>query len=298
MGGLSCCMLQIWRVWAADKEGPMYDLGLQGRVALVTGAQHGIGAATARALADEGARVFIHYWRLDPRDHGISPQEAQAAHEPGLPYYHGRRAATADALLAEIRAGGGVAEAWECDLTDAANAPRLFERAEAALGPVEILVNNAAHYEPKDTIHDLTASVFDRTFDVNARASALLMAAFVARHRARGATWGRIVNLSTDAAQTFAGQITYGASKAAVEAFTRSVAIEVGALGITVNAVAPGPTQSGWLDAAAEMRLVPGIPLGRLGTPEDMADTIVFLASERAGWLTGQVIKVSGGHNL
>jgi 3-oxoacyl-[acyl-carrier protein] reductase len=276
----------------------MFDLGLQGRVALVTGAQHGIGAATAHALAAQGARVFIHYWRLDPRGHDISPQEAQAAQEPGLAYYHGRRAENADALLAEIRTAGGVAEAWECDLTNAANAPRLFDRAEAALGPVEILVNNAAHYEPQDTIHDLTAGVFDRTFGVNARATALLIAAFVARHRARGATWGRIVNLSTDAAQVFAGQITYGASKAAVEAFTRSVAIEAAPLGITVNAVAPGPTQSGWLDAQAEARLLDAIPAGRLGTPEDIAETILFLASERASWLTGQVIKVSGGHCL
>ena len=276
----------------------MADSGMAGRVALVTGAQHGIGAATARALAAQGGQVFVHYWRLDPEAHGISPQEALTATKPGLAYYHGRRAEGADALLAQIRAAGGVAEAWECDLTEAENVPRLFDRVEATLGPVEILVNNAAHYEPRDTIHDLTPGIFDRTFGVNARATALMMGAFVARHRARGATWGRIVNLSTDAAQVFAEQITYGASKAAVEALTRSVAIEVGPLGITVNAVAPGPTQSGYLDADAEAWLVREIPLGRLGTPVDIAETIVFLASERAAWLTGQVIKVSGGHCL
>jgi 3-oxoacyl-[acyl-carrier protein] reductase len=276
----------------------MYDLGIAGRVALVTGAQHGIGAATARSLAAQGARVFVHFWRLDPRAHGISPDEAQAATQYGLPYYHARRAEDATALLTEIEAAGGMAAAWECDLADAANIPRLFDRAEAALGPVQILVNNAAHYEPRDTIHDLTPTVFDRTLAVNARATALMMAEFVARHRARGAVWGRIVSLSTDAAQCFATQITYGASKAAVEALTRAVAVEVGSLGITVNAVAPGPTQSGWLDADAEARQVAGIPAGRLGTPEDVSETILFLVSEQASWLTGEVIKVSGGHNL
>lgn len=276
----------------------MFELGLRGRVALVTGAQHGIGAATARALAAQGARVFIQYWRLDPRDHGISPEEAEAATQYGLPYYHARRADDASALLAEIHAAGGACDAWECDLTDAANIPRLFDRVEATLGPVEILVNNAAHYEPCDTIHYLTPTVFDNTFAVNTRATALMMAEFVARHRARCATWGRIVSLSTDAAQVFAGQITYGASKAAIEAFTRSVAIEAAPLGVTVNAVAPGPTQSGWLDAEHEARLVAAIPAGRLGMPEDIAETILFLVSERAPWLTGQVIKVSGGHNL
>ena len=115
------------------------------------------------------------------------------------------------------------------------------------------------------------------------------------RHRMDG---GRIVFLSTDAAQVFAGQITYGASKATLEALTRSIAMEVGKYGVTVNCVAPGPTQTGWIDEALEELVVPQIPMGKLIQPEDIANAILFLASGQAGMITGQVIKVSGGHAL
>jgi 3-oxoacyl-[acyl-carrier protein] reductase len=125
-----------------------------------------------------------------------------------------------------------------------------------------------------------------------------MMAEFVRRYEKRDGDWGRIINVSTDAAQTFAGQISYGASKAATEAFTRSVAIEVGPLGITVNTVAPGPVQTGWMTPDREEAERQAIPLRRVGRPEDIADAIVFLASDQARWLTGQVIKVSGGHAL
>jgi 3-oxoacyl-[acyl-carrier protein] reductase len=273
----------------------MIDPRLKDKVVLVTGANHGIGAATARAFAAQGARVFITYFRLRADDAAADSVEARV---PSLSFYRAQQARAADDVVRAIREAGGQAEAWEADLADPANVPRLFDRAEAAFGPVEVLVNNAAHCEWPETIFTTSAGSLDRHFAVNTRAVVLMMAEFVRRHQARGRTSGRIVNLSTDAAQRFAGTISYGASKAATEAFTRSIAIEVGSLGITVNTVAPGPVQTGYITAEIEERELPGIPLGRIGQPEDIADVIVFLASDQARWLTGQVIKVSGGHAI
>ena len=157
-------------------------------------------------------------------------------------------------------------------------------------------MNNAAADDETgaDTIEKITRAVIDNTFAVNVRGSVLMTREFI-RQRSG---YGRIINISTDAAQIFAGQIAYGASKAALEALTRSVALEVRKYGITVNCVAPGPTQTGWIDSDLEKAVVPLIPMGRLIQPEDIAETVLFLESERARMLTGQVIKVSGGHAL
>lgn len=266
----------------------MIDPGLQGKVVLITGANHGIGAATARAFAEQGARVAVHYLRA-------LPPEAGRAYT-ALHVVKGKEAA--DELVAEIVNAGGRALAVEGDLTQAAVIPGLFEAVEAVLGPVDVLVNNAAHCEDPDTLLTTTPGSLDRTFAVNTRAVVLLAAEFTRRYRERQGKDGRIINLSTDAAQVFAGQIAYGASKAATEAFTRSLAFELGPLGITVNTVAPGPIQTGWMSEKLVRRVVPEIPMGRVGTPEDIADAIVFLASQQARWLTGQILKVSGGHSL
>jgi 3-oxoacyl-[acyl-carrier protein] reductase len=159
-------------------------------------------------------------------------------------------------------------------------------------------VNNAAHCESPDDFLTATAGGLDRHFAVNAQAPALLMREFARRHSERGAFTGSVINVSTDAARAFATQIGYGASKAALEALTRSAAIELGPLGITVNAVAPGPVETGWITPELEERVRPAIPLRRLGTPSDIADAIIFLASQQARWITGQVIQVAGGHAL
>ena len=267
----------------------MIDTGLSGKVALITGANHGIGAATAKALASEEVKVAVHYLAED------ATAEVASDHQ-NLHVIAGK--STADAVVNQIMAAGGQAIIVEGDLSDPATIPALFDKVEDAFGQVDILVNNAAHCEAPDTILQTSAGSLDRTFAVNVRASVLLIAEFARRHKAQGRAWGRVVNLSTDAAQRFVGQIAYGASKATMEAFTRSLAFELGPLGITVNTVAPGPTQTGYITPDLEERLLPDIPLRRIGQPEDIADAIVFLASEQARWLTGQVIKVSGGHEL
>ncbi|MBO0778867.1 MAG: SDR family NAD(P)-dependent oxidoreductase, partial [Ktedonobacteraceae bacterium] len=207
----------------------MINPGLQGKVALITGANHGIGAAAARALARQGVAVLINYLRMPPL--GIVKEELQRIEEtPGIVYYNQRRDNNADSVVASIRAEGGQAEAIEGNLADPATITRLFERAEALFGPVEILVNNADHCE-QDTFlpHDaegglapdgfptstITAHHHDLHFAVNSRAVVLMMAEFARRHIARGAHWGRIINISTDGAQVFPGEVSYGASKAA-----------------------------------------------------------------------------------
>jgi 3-oxoacyl-[acyl-carrier protein] reductase len=124
------------------------------------------------------------------------------------------------------------------------------------------------------------------------------MAEFARRHVERRAEWGRIVNISTDGADTFPGEVSYGASKAALEAYSRSAAIEFAPNRITVNIVAPGPIQTGWIPDEQAPAIVATIPLGRLGEPKDVADVVLFLASEQARWVTGQRLFVGGGHRL
>jgi 3-oxoacyl-[acyl-carrier protein] reductase len=189
----------------------------------------------------------------------------------------------------------------------------LLDRAEATLGPVEILVNNAAYCQP-DTLLPaavlgpdaravdafpmvlLTADRFDRHLAVNARAPALLMAELARRQVARGATWGRVVNVSTDGARGFPTEVSYGTSKYALESLSRAAAQELGPYGITVNVVSLGPIQTGWITPELEASIASQTPLRRVGRPDDVAGVIVFLASEQARWITGQVLHVGGGH--
>ncbi|MEX0785966.1 MAG: SDR family oxidoreductase [Dehalococcoidia bacterium] len=285
----------------------MIDTGLAGRTAIVTGANHGIGAATAQALAAQGASVFVHYlrWRGDLSQLGSPGAGGEAL-------YRSRQAAPPDELIASIRANGGRAEAWEADLSDPSTIPQLFDRVEDAFGPVEVLINNAAHcrsdsFLPEsvggrdlygEALPSVTAATHDNHFAINSRAVALTMAEFARRHIEREANWGRIINISTDAAATFPHEVSYGASKYALESYSRSAAVELGRYGVTVNVVSPGPIQTGYITPKAEETLIWRIPLTRLGVPEDVADVIAFLTSEQARWLTGQLLYVGGGHRM
>ena len=246
----------------------MTDGRLAGKVAVVTGASRGIGAAIARRLAADGAKVVVNY---------------------------SRNADAVAQVVAQIAAAGGEAFAVQADIADLGAVARLFEETNARFGRLDILVNNAAiaDFRPLDAIDP---AHFDRQFAVNVRG---LLFATQAAARQMGAG-GRILHISSGAAQAAPpGTSVYSASKAAVEAMAKSHAAELGARGITVNVVAPGTTETDMLNAAmpkeVQQAMVANTALGRLGQPEDIADVVAFLASEDARWVTGQVLGVSGG---
>lgn len=295
----------------------MVDPGLNDKVALITGGNNpfGIGAAIARAFASRGAHVFIHYFRqvtnLPDEDKNVDYSQ-----DPGLAFFFKQQGKTADEVVASIRESGGNAESWEGDLREPENVNRLFEQAEKAFGHADILVNNAAEYiadtflhpdalgeeaevwEGGPTISTIDVESHDRHFAVNSRAVAMLTAKFAHRIIEREANWGRIINISADCAWGCPKEISYRASKYALESYSRSAAAELGPYGITVNVVSPGPVQSGYMTPEMEEALVPDIPIRRVGRPEDIANAVVFFASEQAGWITGQVLFVHGGHRM
>ena len=270
----------------------MVDYGLKDRVALITGANNpwGIGATTAMAFAREGAKVVLVYKKVD------RAFDATKTDKNGVDRYYSANAGDASAVEEKLKEMGADYLVLESDISSEDAVKEIYSTAIAKYGRVDILVNNAATDDENgfDTIEKITQEVIDDTFAVNVRGSLMMMREFI-NHRG---DYGRIINISTDAAQVFAGQITYGASKATLEALTRSIALEVAQYGITVNCVAPGPTQTGWIDEDFEKVVVPLIPMGNLIQPQDIAETILFLASEQARMITGQVIKVSGGKAL
>ena len=270
----------------------MIDYGLENRVALITGTNNpqGIGAATASAFAREGAKVVLVYKKI------VRPFDESKTDRNGADRYFAANAGNADIVEAKLKGMNADYLILESDISDEEAVKEIYRAVIERYGRLDILVNNAADGDMDgiDTIEKITQAVIDDTFAVNVRGSILMIREFIRHH----GDYGRIINFSTDASQVFAGQITYGASKATLEALTRSIALEVAQYGITVNCVAPGPTQTGWIDDELEKAVVPLIPMGKLIQPENIAETILFLASEQARMLTGQVIKVSGGHAL
>ena len=261
---------------------------LSDHVALVTGANHGIGAATARTLAACGARVLLTYLRL--QDDADTPRA-----------YADNRRADADAVLDRIESDGGTAMAIEADLALPETAPALFDSAEVRLGPVDILVNNASGWVA-DTfkaagtdrlgrpLRPLAASTLDRVFAVDARGAALLIAEFARRHVARGATWGRIIGLTSGGPTGFPEEVSYGAAKAAQENLTMSAAFELASYGVTANVVHPPVTDTGWVTQAVVKEMERSEELIHIASPEDVAEVIAYLASDHARLVTGNVI--------
>lgn len=250
---------------------------LRGRIAVVTGATRriGIGAAICRALAAGGAGVFFTYWT--PYDRAMYDADA----------------GDVAALSGELREMGVRCASMEVDLSVPGAASLVLDAATRQLGPPAILVNNAA-YSTQGGYDTLDASSLDAHYAVNVRATLLLSVEFARRFS--GDQGGRIINLTSGQSRgPMPGELAYAASKGAVEAFTVSLADAVAPRGITVNAVNPGPTDTGWMSEELRRELLPRFPLGRLGRPEDAARLVAFLAGDAAGWITGQVLHSEGG---
>lgn len=237
------------------------------RVAIVTGASRGIGAAIAQRLAQDGFTVVINY---------------------------AGKVAEAEELAVTIGKSGGSALTCQADVSDPEAVARMWDAAEAAYGGVDVLINNAGIMRLA-TIAEGDDALFDSQIAINLKGPRNTMR--LAAQRLRNG--GRIVNLSSSVVGLY--QPTYGlyaATKAGVEAMTRVLAKELRGRNITVNAIAPGPTRTGLLDGSAPAvleHLAKLTPLERLGQPEDIANTVAFLAGPEGGWINGQILRANGG---
>ena len=238
---------------------------LKRKVAVVTGASRGIGRGIAERLATEGATIVVNYTKS---------------------------AGEADKVVAGIKQRGGSAIAVQADVSKVEDIRRLFQETKKAFGRLDILVNNAGIFWAKPII-ETTEEEYDRMFAVNAKGQFFALQE-AAKHMADG---GRIVNISTGGTKlAFPGISVYGASKSALEFFTKVAAKELGAKHITVNTVSPGYTETDMLsDPQFRTIGIQASPLGRLGTPDDIAQVVAFVVSEEAGWITGDTIQAGGG---
>ena len=261
-----------------------------GHTAIVTGANHGIGAATAQALAWRGCSVLCTFLRVDDPDDPGTPQE-----------YRDHRAQDAAAVVGRIRDGGGKAAAVEADLSDPATPGKLFDAAEEQFGPVDILVNNATGWLADTfapaaadrlgrSLQPVTAETWTRQFTVDAMAAALMISEFAGRHIARQGTWGRIIGLTSGGGLGFPEEVSYGAAKAAQENYTMSAAIELAPFGITANMVHPPVTDTGWVTDAVREQVAGSPDLIHVAAPEEVAAVIAWLASDDAALVTGNVL--------
>jgi len=267
---------------------PLPDLA--GHVALVTGANHGIGASVARCLASAGASVVVTYLRLDdPVD-------------PGIPAtYRRNRATGAETVVDAIQAAGRRVVAVEADLADSATAAMLFDKAEESFGPVDILINNATGWVADTFSADesdrlgrnlsrVSAETIDRQFAVDARAAALLIAEFAQRHVRHDLTWGRIIGLTSGSPLGFPEEVSYGAAKAALENYTMSAALELAPRGITANIVHPPVTDTGWVTDEVRQAVADSALLMHVAEPDEVAEVIAYLVSNQARLVTANRI--------
>ena len=244
---------------------------LAGKVAVVTGASKGIGAAIAKALGAEGAAVVVNY---------------------------SSSRAGADKVVAEITANGGKAVAVQADVAKKPDIERLFVETKKAFGALDILVNNAGIYEFLP-LEQITEDHFHKQFNVNVLGQILATQEAIKHF---GATGGSIINISSVASTSApAGGSVYSATKAAVDAVTKSLAKELGPRKIRLNTINPGMVETeglhsaGMVESDFRKQIEAQTPLGRIGQPDDIAPAVVFLASPDAGWITGQSLYLTGG---
>lgn len=244
---------------------------MESKIAVVTGVSHsqGIGAAVCRELAKKGIDVFFTYWMANET-------------WPG-------------GFRKELEQKGIQSDCMEVNLALPEAASKVLAEAESRIGTPTILVNNAAQ-STRDGFEQLDAQILDAHYAVNMRATMLLCAGFSRMLRDTQLNSGRIINLISGQGQgPMVKELAYGSTKGAISAFTLSLSAEVAPLGITVNAVNPGPTNTGWMTDELKAEIAPKFLMGRLGEPADAARLITFLASEEAAWITGQVIHSEGG---
>jgi 3-oxoacyl-[acyl-carrier protein] reductase len=237
------------------------------------GRRAGMGCAIATRLASDGFDIAATYWPdLDQTTYGDHVLE-----EPG-------------AIARELQTLGARTLFIEADLGDVAQIPAMFDRAIDALGDVSVLIVNHTYCVPTPLL-ETSLDLFDRHLSVNVRAVLCLIQEF-ARHYRPAPEGGRIVTLTSDHT---AGNVPYGVSKGAADRITDAAAYELGPLGISANAINPGPVDTGWMDDAIRAAALEKTPLGRGGTPEDTANLVSFLCSEAGRWITGQLLYSNGG---
>jgi len=252
--------------------------GLSGKRVLVTGVSRkiGIGAAVAHRFAQAGAHVFTTYFR---------PYDAEMS--------WGSNAEEAGQIIESLKQLGVKAGGVEADLSDPDIPAWIFDQAEAVIGPVDILINNAVH-DTECRLGSVTAAVLDQHYAVNLRAPALLCDEFFRRHDGRPG--GRVISMTSgQGLGPMPDQLGYASTKGGLEALTVSLVPGMATKGITVNVVDPGATDTGWMSDSLKAELLQLTHLGRIGVPEDAANLILFLASPAGGWITGQVIRSRGG---
>ncbi|MCM3151448.1 SDR family oxidoreductase [Priestia sp. YIM B13446] len=250
------------------------------KIAIVTGASRakGIGTEICRELAKEGADIFFTHW---------------SNYDRSMTYFNEDDSNWSKHLMEEIRSLGVRCESMELDLSQPDAPRKLLDTVQTKLGSPSILVNNATHSVDVD-FRSIDADVLDAHYNVNVRGTCLLTVEFA--RLIEGKHGGRIINMvSGQDKSPEPGNLAYVATKGAVSTFTKSVAIELAPLKITVNAVDPGPTNTGWMSSELKEELRPKFPMGRLGEPRDAAKLVIFLASEEAEWITGQIIHSDGG---